>query len=137
MHVPYEKTINIARPSWLEGGRWTLSDLTTITTIFGKNGSGKSVLLRAWRDTDMVGCHYVVPERTGEFDYQSSFLDQQSGPQRRRENSARNFSNDYRRQIVARIPAYFAVRGNYRKGDKPSGDPAELEVGGDVVLVTT
>lgn len=127
MHQPFVTSIDLPRPDPLGGGQWRLSNLTTITAVFGKNGSGKSLLLRAWRDTNTATCHYVVPERGGEIDYQAQYLQQQIDSKERREASVRNFVDQYRRQVVARIQAYFAVRGNSRLGQLP-GNPNELEV---------
>ncbi|MGH9198936.1 MAG: ATP-dependent nuclease, partial [Acidimicrobiia bacterium] len=126
MHQAYRNEIAIGRPGALGGGQWHLSNLSTITAIFGKNGSGKSLLLRALRDADLNSRHYVVPERTGELDYHPTYLQQQLDPQQRREHSARNYTDQYRRQIVARIQAYFAARGNTR-GEQLPGRPEELE----------
>ncbi len=44
--------IEVVRPPHLGGGPWRLQELNNITVIFGKNGSGKSQLLRALRDLD-------------------------------------------------------------------------------------
>lgn len=124
---PYVTEIQLARPAALGGGQWVISNLSTVTVLFGKNGSGKSLLLRAWRDAHPASCHYVVPERGGEIDYQAQFFQQQIDANERRGQATRNFVEQYRRQIIARIHAYFSVRGNYR-GDKLPGDPGELEL---------
>lgn len=122
----YVSEMNIARPPFLGGAEWKLSGLTPIVVVFGKNGSGKSKLLRAWRDAAPAATHYVVPERAGELDYQAQFLQQQLDAGQRQGQTSRNFAGEYRRHVVARINAYFAARGNVRGGDLP-GDPAELE----------
>ena len=126
MYKLYESDVIIPRPVWLNYSNWSLSKLTTFSVLFGKNGSGKSLLLRQWRDSDPAGCHYVVPERTGDLEYQASYLQQQIDANQRREVSARNFVDQYRRQIIVRIQAYFAVRGNSRAHQLP-GNPADLE----------
>jgi predicted ATPase len=126
MHEPHLTQVTIPRPNHLGGGQWSLSNLTTINVVFGKNGSGKSLLLRAWRDNDPANCHYIVPERGGEIDYQAQYFQQQVSANERQGNSQRNFVDQYRRQIVARIQAYFSVRGNSRSGQLP-GNPADLE----------
>lgn len=126
MRDPYFPAARIAKPEFLGAGAWNLAGLTSVTVLFGKNGSGKSLLLRAWRDQIPQHIHYVVPERTGEIDYQPQYQTQQFDAEQRRQNSARNFVSEYRRQIVARIQTYFAVRGNNRTGTPP-GNPTELE----------
>ncbi len=122
----YVTEMEITRPPFLGGGSWKLSGLTPIVVVFGKNGSGKSKLLRAWRDANTAATHYVVPERAGELDYQPQFLQQQLNPTERQNVTGRNFAGEYRRHVVARINSYFAARGNHRGGTLP-GDPAELE----------
>lgn len=126
MHAPYVTNIEIDRPENLGDGVWALSGLTNLVVFFGKNGSGKSKLFRAWRDTNVDKTHYVIPERTGEFDYQPSQIANQQSAAGRRETGARNFTVEYRRTIVARIQAYLAARGNYR-GDTLPTRPDELE----------
>lgn len=126
LHHPYLTEISVERHAALGGGQWTLTRLSPITIIFGKNGSGKSLLLRTLRDAAAQTRHYVVPERTGEIDYQPNYLQQQIDAQQRQQTSTRNFADQYRRHIVARIQAYFAARGNTRSDQLP-GRPEELE----------
>jgi len=126
MHQPHFTEIEIAKPSDLGGGSWKLSKLSVITVLFGKNGSGKSRLLRAWRDKDPSNCHYIVPERTGVLTFEPSYLQQQTDPVQRKNASQYNFFNEYRQHVVARIQAYFLTRGAVRENQLP-GDPAELE----------
>lgn len=126
MSKPYLTEIDVPRPGALGGGTWALRRMTGITVLFGKNGSGKSQLLRAWRDQDPASTHYVVPERTGELDYQPQYTSQQISATERRGVSARNFATEYRRQVIVRIQAYLSVRGNYRGGAAP-GSPDEIE----------
>jgi predicted ATPase len=111
MADPHYTEIVVNRPGDIGGGEWRLTGLTNLVAVFGKNGSGKSRLLRSWRDNHWDNSHYIVPERTGELDYQAQYLEQQVSAQRRQENSARNFNENYRRQIVGRIQAYLMTRG--------------------------
>jgi AAA domain, putative AbiEii toxin, Type IV TA system len=122
----YIKQVSVPRLEPLGGGFWQLADLLPITVLFGKNGSGKSLLLRGWRDLQPATSHYVIPERTGTLAYEAGYLQGQSNPQERREHSTRNYLTEYRQHIIARIQAYFMARGSTRKGQLP-GDPAELE----------
>jgi len=125
----YTPTLEIPRPTYIPPqGHWRLAGFTDVTVLFGKNGSGKSVLLRTWRDIASQGTHYVTPERTGELNYQAQFIDQESTSEKRRQYSTRNFVNDYRSRIVARIHAYLKKRGEDRgKGKAPPAPPDELE----------
>jgi len=123
----YRQNITAPRPPYLGGDNWSLQDLTPITILFGKNSSGKSLLLRAWRDQDVDNTHYVTPERGGEINYDPGQIQHQQNAQGRRGQTSTNLATNYRQQVVARITAYFATRGDYRgKGEMP-GDPSELE----------
>ena len=126
MAEPHYAEISAPRPNDLGGGEWRLSKLTNLVAVFGKNGSGKSRLLRAWRDHNPLSSHYIIPERTGELDYQAQFLQQQVSPQTRQVESRRNFHENYRRQIVGRIQAYLMTRGAYAGEGAAPCPPPEL-----------
>ena len=123
---PYFTEQVVPRPELLGGGNWQLRNLNSITVVFGKNGSGKSLLLRAWRDRDVDNIHYVVPERSGAITFEPGFLIQEYSGQERSGQSRRNYLIDYRQRVVTRIQAYFTTRGNVRKDELP-GDPGDLE----------
>lgn len=122
----YATTATIPRPDYLGGGQWQLAALTPLTVLFGKNGSGKSLLLRSWRDSQVRSTHYVVPERTGGLGFNASYLQQQIDAQQRRDQSSGNYIVEYRERVIARIQAYFVARGATR-GHQLPGDPAILE----------
>lgn len=119
--------ISIPRIKPLGGGNWQLKNLTNVTVLFGKNGSGKSIMLRAWRDLSEINTHYVTPERTGEMDFQAQYLQQELTPQNRKNSSSRNYVPEYRRRIIGRIQSYFLVRGDYRGEGQAPASPAEIE----------
>jgi len=102
----YRAEHTIARPDYIGGGDWTLKGMTDITIFMGKNGSGKSVLLRAWRDQSPDDVHYIVPERTGDIEFQPNYLAQEFDGARRKSASVGNFVEEYRRRIVARVQTY-------------------------------
>lgn len=122
----YFETASIPKPNDLGAGSWQLSGLTPITTLFGKNGCGKSRLLRAWRNQDAKSIHYVVPERSGDIEFEPGYLRQQIDPTQRQQASQYNFVDQYRRIVIARVQAYFLTRGSVR-ADRLPGDPADLE----------
>lgn len=126
MTVHYSQ-VSVPRLAELGGGNWELDGLTDITVLFGKNGSGKSVLLRAWRDTSAESAHYVTPERTGEMDFQPQYLSQELTSNGRRDASLRNYVPEYRRRIISRIQSYFLTRGDYREPGEVPASPSELE----------
>jgi len=116
----------IDRPQFLGGGQWHLASLLPFTVLFGKNGSGKSLLLRKWRDASVSAAHYVVPERMGAIGFQANYLPAQLSPQGRKDTSDRNSSGEYRTFVIARIQAYFQARGATRAGQLP-GNVEDLE----------
>ena len=126
MHT-YVTDLRLPRSGTLGGGEWSLSGLSALTVIFGKNASGKSLLLRSWRDSNRAGTHYVVPERTGEFGYNAGYLQPQLAAETRSNQSTRNFIPEYRSQTLARIQAYFLERGAGRSGAVGDPAPDELE----------
>ncbi|HEY4100345.1 MAG TPA: AAA family ATPase [Gemmatimonadales bacterium] len=123
----YTQQSSVPRAAVLGGGAWQLADLTALTVLFGKNGSGKSLLLRSWRDHNRIGTHYVVPERTGEFNYNANFLKPQLSAEERSQQSQRNFTPEYRSHTLARVQAYFMERGAGRAGAVGTPAPDELE----------
>lgn len=122
----YIDNVQIPRPPYLGGGQWSLTGLTGITLLFGKNSAGKSLLLRGWRERDVENTHYVTPERGGEISYNPGHIQHQQNPTGRRGQTENNFAPTYREQVVARISAYFQVRGDQRGSDL-RGDPSEIE----------
>lgn len=122
----HKSEITIDRPQHLGSGKWELKKLNDITVIFGKNGSGKSWLLRTLRDKDKAGTHYASPERGGEINFRPDFVHEESNFDTRGNRNMRNFALTYREGVVARIQAYLAKRGNQRT-DEIFENPAELE----------
>ncbi len=101
--------------------------MTDITIFMGKNGSGKSILLRAWRDQSPDDVHYIVPERTGNIEFQPNYMEQEFDGTRRRSFSTGNFVEEYRRRIAARVQTYFMKRGNFRGNGAVPAKPGDLE----------
>ncbi len=119
--------LSIPRPAYLGGETWELQNLSEVTVLFGKNGSGKSVLLRAWRDKSEANVHYVTPERTGAMDLQPQYMREELTPSSRRTASSRNYLPEYRRRIIGRIQSYFLTRGDYRETGSAPVSPQEIE----------
>ncbi len=107
-------TLKINRSSHLGGGFWDLKNLTPITVIFGKNGSGKSILLRKIRDIDPESHHYCVPERGGNIILEPSITLQEASGKLRVQSSSQNLGYDYRSRVISRIGAYLTKRGASR-----------------------
>ena len=117
----YEKEFVVARPSFFGGGNWQLKELTDITVIFGKNGSGKSLLLRSIRDNNSKSCHYLSPERSGEFAYSTGLSEEESDPNKRMNRRNSNMSTGFRSESVSRIQSIFSILGyNVASGSEES-----------------
>lgn len=92
-------------------GEIKLSDLGGLTLLFGKNGSGKSRILRAFRDSDPVSVHYVAPERVGSFNFNPNFIQAELSPIGRTGGVAGNIATHYHDRALGRIASYFMKRG--------------------------
>jgi predicted ATPase len=112
----FQKEFNVTKPTYLGIGDWQLRNLNEVTVIFGKNGSGKSQLLRMIRDTDRRGCHYTSPERAGEINNDMSIAQQQFDYNKRAERSKKNFSEQFRQETVSRIQALLVKMGGAPAG---------------------
>src|SRR5690242_2861952 len=97
--------LSIARPPFLGGGTWLVTELAEITVLFGRNGGGKSALLRQLHEqAEPPITHYASPERTGDVVFDQGIFVQEleagtRGAQRRGRNSALN----YRRETISRV----------------------------------
>jgi len=103
--------LEVVKPQYLGGGNWVLKKMTPITIIFGKNGSGKSILLRTIRSKNNQNCHYCVPERAGSISYQAQDVVEELNPDRRANRSTQNLGPKYRDGVIARISAFLQKRG--------------------------
>lgn len=121
----HEASIAVPRPAYLGGGSWQLTRLNSINVLLGRNGSGKSQLLRAMRDLDLASRHYIVPERTGEINFEAGLITQVIDAVQRQGQSRSNFSANYRQAVVTRIQGYYTRRGTKRRAEI-NHDPEEL-----------
>lgn len=124
MDINDDKRIEgIERAAHLGGGTWTLNNLGKINVLLGRNGSGKSILLRALRDKLQADAHYIVPERTGDITFSANLLESTSTSRGRQGHSENNWSRDYRQLVVTRLQAYLAARGTKNVNDLGEIDP--------------
>lgn len=121
----HEASVEIPRPHYLGGGQWQLSKLNAVNVLLGRNGSGKSQLLRALRDLEPSSRHYIVPERTGEISFEAGLITQVIDAAQRQGQSRSNFSANYRQAVVTRIQGYYTKRGT-KKRVEINHDPEEL-----------
>lgn len=118
--------LTIQKPNFLGGNFWNLKKLTPITVIFGKNGSGKSLLLRKIRDNNPSSNHYCVPERGGNIAYEPGMIQQEADGKSRVNGSQQNLGGDYRSRVITRIGAYLTKRGAFR-GKLDDDDLSKIE----------
>jgi len=116
------KNFEVTRPPFLGGGKWNLKNTTPITVIFGKNGSGKSLLLRNIRSVDVIKRHYCSPERGGNISFAAQNITEELEGQSRANHSKLNVNPTYRDQVIARIAAFLQ-----KKGLLPNPDPESLD----------
>ena len=106
-------SIDINRPPYLGGSQWMLRGLRDITVIFGRNGAGKSQLLRAiHQNSTYHGTFPTAPERGGEFAFDHNFAQQEMNVQNRGQTRAsQNFAPNYRKESVSRVAALMTKIG--------------------------
>jgi hypothetical protein len=119
MAIHYAK-LSANRPKWLGGGQWILPDLTDVNVIFGKNSSGKSLLLRALSDELKGQSLYISPERAGEVNYQQQIVQEElqestRGAQRKGKNQGIRF----RQESVSRLGSLKMAIGDVAGRGKP------------------
>ena len=103
-----------------------MSNLTDITVLFGKNGAGKSLLLRSLRDQNRETYHYTSPERAGDIGFNASYMQDELVAASRANKSIANLFPNYREATIARIQAFLAKRGNVRK-NQIDENPSDVE----------
>jgi energy-coupling factor transporter ATP-binding protein EcfA2 len=113
----HERYIALDKPGFLGGNQWHLKRLNSINVILGRNGSGKSLLLRKLRDRAPGSSHYIVPERTGEINFSPGLMAESVDPAGRQGRSRGNFSANYREEIITRIQGYYTKRGTKKVED--------------------
>ena len=129
----HQNEITINRPPFLGGNQWNLKRLNHINVLLGRNGSGKSLLLRKLRDGLPASCHYIVPERTGEISFTPNLMTEVVSSDGRRGRSQGNFISNYREEIITRIQGYYTKRGT-KKISEINHDPDDLMESLEIIL---
>lgn len=119
------QNFTIARPPHLGGGNWDVRNLNKVNVLLGRNGCGKSILMRALRDKSQDSSHYIVPERTGDITFEAALIVESTSSSGRRNRSQGNFSPNYRQGVVTRIQAYYTTRGT-KKIEEIGHNPEDL-----------
>jgi predicted ATPase len=115
----------LTRPGYLGGGEWALTGLRDITVVLGRNGVGKSLLLRAIKDQEPVSRHYIPPERAGNISFNIETARRQMDPVQRNTRS-QNFASDFRQEAVSRLFT-LVIRRGLADQDTPPPIRAEIE----------
>lgn len=115
------KSRDIMKPAFLAGEKWSLTNLKDITVLFGKNGSGKSLLLRALREDMKDKSHIISPERAGTIAYEPMVAEEQRHPDRAYRRRVSNMCDRFRQESLARIYILAAKIGDVasRTGSVP------------------
>ena len=116
--------VTITRPEHLGGGNWVINGLNNINVLLGRNGCGKSILMRAFRDLSPENSHYIVPERNGDITFEPGLITE-STPIGRRNRSQSNTTPNYRQGVITRIQTYYTTRGT-KKAEEINHDPDDL-----------
>lgn len=104
-------SLSVTQPPYLGGGTWILEHLNHITVLFGKNGSGKSVLLRNLLSQAPNNRHLALPERPGNLNFEARFVSEESSGANRAGNRQQNTLTDYRQRTFARLQVLIQKRG--------------------------
>lgn len=116
----------------IQSGPYKLSGLGAINVLLGKNGVGKSSLLRSFdvslrvdEDAHRQNVLYVTPERGGEVQENHSIRDQISRkPMSIRDQVRRNYSSSYRTVSVAKFASLMEKVRESFESDTLAGKPA-------------
>jgi ABC-type branched-subunit amino acid transport system ATPase component len=94
----------IGRPGYLGGLDWQLENFADITVLLGRNGAGKSVLLRQWRSAHSATVHYINPERSGNIAFDANVYTQLINNNEM--PSEQNIDPQYRQKSATSIQRY-------------------------------
>ena len=107
------KAINVARPPFLGGGQWEIGHLREINVIFGRNGCGKSQLLRLLCQQDIASRHYASPERGGSIQFDAGVAQREGTDSERNNFRMKNYAEQFRMEAVARIQVMYCRAAFY------------------------
>jgi ABC-type hemin transport system ATPase subunit len=107
----HHPSLTIQKPHYLGNGDWVLENLNHVTVLFGKNGSGKSVLLRNLLNLSQGSRHLALPERPGSLNPEPRFANEESSSVSRANQRQQNTIADYRQRTFTRIQVLLNKRG--------------------------
>ncbi len=97
----------IPRPHYLGGDSWNLTSFAEVTVLLGRNGAGKSVLLRQWRSLNHADVHYINPERSGVIGFDANIYAQLISNNEM--PSEQNIDPQYRQKSATSIQRYLTA----------------------------
>jgi hypothetical protein len=110
---------SLSRPNYLGSGNWQLQNTGMINIVFGRNGSGKSKLLRDFKDKDKNTRHYVSPERGGNIKFELSYLLEEGNPSTRGKRRKNNYASSFHQEAVTRLETVISKLGEQAgRGEK-------------------
>ncbi len=126
MSKKYFTEIKVKRPNFLGDGEWELADLNVVNVIFGKNGSGKSQILRKIREKNQ-DYFYASPERAGDISFDVNIMNTQMTERGRAKSRNSNLATNYRQEAVSRIHVmYMTIADAVTRGEEvPKLEEAE------------
>lgn len=105
----YVEQVSFSGPEFF--GSVEIRKLGHLTVFFGKNGSGKSLVLRSWRDSDRTSVHYIAPERVGSFNFNPNLIQAELTPDGRSGAALSNIAMHYHDRALGRVASYLMKRG--------------------------
>lgn len=123
----HHATLSAPKPPHLGSGAWDLQTLNHITVIFGRNGVGKSALLRSLGASSQEGRHLTSPERAGEITYQANIADEEGLGTNRYNSRRNNMAGDFRNRSISRIATMVTKRGFHMKPGSADDSITDLQ----------
>ena len=106
-------------PSFIGGPTVKISGLKVLSILFGKNGSGKSLLLRRISELNHDNTHYCNPEKSGTFAYNAHLFEGELSGSKRLSGRRENINPSYYEQVITRIQSFLVKRGAWVDGISP------------------
>jgi predicted ATPase len=126
MSKKYITEVKVKRPNFLGDGDWELGDLNAVNVIFGKNGSGKSQVLRKIREQNQ-DYFYASPERAGDISFDVNIMNTQMTERGRTKSRNTNMATNYRQEAVSRIHVMYMTIADAVTRGKPAPKLQEAE----------
>ncbi|MDO8594677.1 MAG: AAA family ATPase [bacterium] len=121
------RDLNINRPNYLGTGQWELKDLNEITVLFGKNGSGKSQLLRNLKNSDTSTYNYTSPERAGDITHDAGIMQEHFDVSSRANRRSKNLSENFRQESISKIQTLLLKMASKEGGTSLSTAKEDIE----------